>query len=70
MLYHLDRNCPLRIICDAGEAGLRGVLQQEQNNELKPIFFASRFLTDLTPNPQKSKNELESLAVVWAVECF
>ena len=58
----------MRIICDASKAGLGAVLQQEENDEWKPISFASRFLTDL--ETKHSINEIELLAIVWAVEYF
>ena len=46
-LTHFNRNKEIRIICDASKQGLGAVLQQKQNeNEWKPICFASRFLTD------------------------
>ena len=68
MLNHFNRICLLRIICDASKAGLGAVLQQEENNVWKPIRFALRFLTDL--ETKYSINELELLAIVWAVEYF
>ena len=46
-LTHFKRDSPIRIICDASKKGLGAVLQQQQNNqEWKPVSFASRFLTD------------------------
>ena len=62
MLNHFERQCPVRIICDARQSGLRAVLQQEENNEWKPISFASRFLTGL--ESKQSINEPEFLALV------
>ena len=38
-----ERDCPLRVICDASKAGLGAVLQRNINNEWKPFCFASRF---------------------------
>ena len=68
-LTHFKRNFPVRIICDASKKGLGAVLQQQQNNQdWKPVSFASRFLTDI--EAKYSINELELLAVVWAVEHF
>ena len=46
MLKYFKRQGP-RIICDASKSGLGAVLQQEENNEWKPISFASRFITEL-----------------------
>ena len=43
-LTHFKRNKKLRIICDASRQGLGAVLQQQQDNqEWKPVSFASRF---------------------------
>ena len=68
-LTQFERNNPVRIICDATKKGLGAVLQQQQNNQdWKPMSFASRFLTDF--EAKYSINELELLAVVWAVEHF
>ena len=62
-LTHFKRNKPLRIICDASKQGLGAVLHYCEENEWKPIFYASRFLTEL--ETKNSINELELLAVVW-----
>ena len=46
-LSHFKRNQEIRVVCDASKNALGAVLQQKQsNNERRPIFFASRFLTD------------------------
>ena len=68
MLNHFKRNCPLRIICDANKAGSGAVLDRQENEEWKPISFASRFLTEL--ESKYSINELELLAIVWLVHYF
>ena len=68
---HFKRSSPIRIICDASKAGLGAVLQQtDENNEnnWRPIHFASRFLTPL--ESKYSINELELLAIVWAIQHF
>ena len=66
-LSHFKRNQEIRIICDASKQGLGAVLQQSQSNgEWKPICFASRSLTNF--EAKYSINELEFLAIVWAVE--
>ena len=67
-LTHFKRNRTLRIICDASRQGLGAVLQQNEENSWKPIAYASRFLTEF--ESKYSINELELLAVVWAVEHF
>ena len=68
-LSHFKRNQEIRIICDTSKSGLGAVLQQkESNNEWRPICFASLFLTNF--ETKYSINELELLAIVWAVEHF
>ena len=68
-LSHFERNQEIRIICDASKQGLGTVLQQSQcNGEWKPICFASRYLTKF--EAKYSINELELLAIFWAVERF
>ena len=68
-LSHFKRNNETRIFCDASKQGLGPVLQQRQKTgEWKPTCFASRFLTDF--EMKYSINELELLAIVWAIEHF
>ena len=68
-LSHFKRNQELRKSCDASKQGLGAVLQQSQNNdEWKQICIASRFSTDF--EAKYSIEELELLAIVWAVEHF
>ena len=50
-LSHFKKHQEFRITCDASKKGLGAVLQQKQNNnEWRPIFFASRFLPDSKQN--------------------
>ena len=65
---HFKKSENIRIICDASKAGLGAVLQQQDEIGWRPKHFASRFLTPLEEN--YSINELELLAVVWAIEHF
>ena len=68
-MTNFKRNKKLRIICDASKQGLGAKLQQQQDNqEWKPVSFASRFVTNF--EAKYSINELELLAVVWAIEHF
>ena len=67
-LKHFKRDLPLRIICDASREGLGAMLQQEQEEGWETTHYASRFLTEF--EQKYSINELELLAVVWAVEYF
>ena len=65
---HFRRDAPVRIICDASKEGLGAVLQQQSELGWKPICFASRFLSEF--ESKYSTNELELLAVIWAIEHF
>ena len=57
------------ITTDASTKGLGATLWQEQpDGKLKPIGFASRFLSDT--EKKYAINELELLAVVWGLEHF
>ena len=68
-LAHYNSNLPNTITTDASTKGLGATLWQEQHNgELKPIAFASRFLSDT--EKKYAINELELLAVVWGLEYF
>ena len=68
-LSHFKRNQEIRIICNASKQGSGAVLQQNQSlGEWKPICFASRFLRKF--EAIYSINELELLAIVWAVKHF
>ena len=67
-IQHFQRGLPLRIICDASKDGLGAVLQQQTKTGWQPISFASRFLAEF--EQKYSINELELLAVIWAVENF
>ena len=59
----------MRIVCDACHEGLGAILMQKNDNEdWEPISCASRFLTNY--EQKYSTNELELLAIVWAVEHF
>ena len=56
-LTHFKTDKKLRIICNASKQGLGAVLQQQQNNqEWKPVTFASRLLTNF--ESKFSNNEL------------
>ena len=62
------QNQPMRTVCDASRKGLNAVLQQKREKGGKANNFPSRVLT--TFEQKYSINELELLAVVWAVENF
>ena len=67
-IQYFQRGLPLRIICDASRDGLGAVLQQQTQTGWQPISFASRFLAEF--EQKYSINELELVAVIWAVENF
>ena len=68
-LAHYNSDYPNIITTDASTKGLRAMLWQEQpNGTLKPIGFASRFLSDT--EKEYAINELELLAVVRGSEHF
>ena len=68
-LSHFNRENKLRIICDASHQGLGALLLQEKGQkEWELISCASRYLSNY--EMKYSTNELELLAIVWAVEHF
>ena len=68
-LVHYNSDYPNIITTDARTKGLGATLWQEQpDGKLKPIGFASRFLSD--SETKYALNELELLAVVWGLEHF
>ena len=68
-IHYYDPKMATRVKCDASHSGLGATLEQQKaEGEWVPIAFASRYL-----NIQEKKyltNELELLAVVWAVDRF
>ena len=68
-LSHFNRLNKLRILCDASHEGLGALLMQKnEKNEWELLSCASRCLSDY--ETRYSTNELELLAIVWAVEHF
>ena len=68
-LAHYNSDYPNIITTDASTKGLGTTLWQEQpDGKLKPIGFASRFLSDT--EKKYAINELELSAVVWGLEHF
>ena len=55
-----------RLNGDASKKGLGACLEQKHGHIWKPVAYASRFLNKL--EERFSTNELESLAIVWALE--
>ena len=65
---HFDINKETRVKCDISRKGLGAALEQKHNSIWKPDAYASRFLNKL--EERYSTNELELLAIVWALEHF
>ena len=69
LLNYYDPAKQSRVKCDASHSGLGATLEQwSHQNDWIPIAFASRYLN--TQEKKYSTNELELLAVVWAVDRF
>ena len=67
-LYY-DPSKQTRVKCDASHSGLGATLDQWSDpDEWVPIAFASRYLN--SQEIKYSTNELELLAVIWAVDRF
>ena len=67
-LAHFDPKKDNFITTDACNTGLGATLWQEENENFRPIAFASRFLTDC--ERKYAINELELLGVLWGLEYF
>lgn len=67
-LAYFDPKAPTRIVADASPVGLGAVLIQTQNGVDKPIYYASRSLSDV--ERRYSQTEKEALALVWSCERF
>ena len=65
---HFDINKDTRIESDASKKGLVACLEQKHGHIWKPVAYASRFLNKL--EERYSTNELDLLAIVWALEHF
>ena len=65
---HFDTTKQTQLKCDASATGLGKTIEQKHNNIWHTIALASKFLTD--HELRYSTNELELLAVIWALEHF
>ena len=65
---HFDTTKETRIKCDASNKGLKASIERKHDNVWHTIVFANGFSNN---NENRcSTNELELLAVVWAVKHF
>ena len=68
-IAHYAKDKDNMVTTDASKTGLRFTLWQKQDNgDIKPIAYGSRYLNDTEKN--YSIGELELLAVVWGLEKF
>ena len=67
MAYY-NRELETKIIVDASPIGLGAILVQKHGDHFKPVYYASRTLTDV--EKKYSQTEKEALAVVWGCERF
>ncbi|KFD64241.1 LOW QUALITY PROTEIN: hypothetical protein M514_23525 [Trichuris suis] len=65
VLQHFREDWPIELHCDASKEGLGAVLIQSKNGQEHVIAYFSRMLT-MTEEKYHS-NELECLAIVWAL---
>ena len=68
VLRQLDANLPFTIATDASACALGAVLMQGDEDDQRPIEYASRLLTGAERN--YSATDREALAVVWALDNF
>ncbi|OXA47645.1 Retrovirus-related Pol polyprotein from transposon opus [Folsomia candida] len=69
MLHGLDYNLPIYVRTDSSDIGLGAVLVQYFNGKERPIYFASKSLSDCDKKLPGSADK-ECLAIVWAINKF
>ena len=67
-LQHYGPSKPTKVSADASKFGIGGVLLQKDKEGWKPVFYASRSLTET--EQRYAQIEKEALAMTWACERF
>ena len=67
-LQHYSPNKPTKVSADASTYGIGGVLLQKDQEGWKPVFYASRSLTET--EQRYAQIEKEALAMTWCCERF
>nr|GEW09448.1 reverse transcriptase domain-containing protein [Tanacetum cinerariifolium] len=63
-----DWDMPFKLMCDASDFAIGAVLGQHQDRHFRPIYYASKTMTEVESNYTTTKKEM--LAVVYAFEKF
>ena len=68
VMCHFDPSVETQLKVDASPFGLGAVMLQGSGDDIHPVAYASRTLTDV--ERRYSQTEREALAVVWRVSGF
>lgn len=68
VLAHYSAEKPTKVSADASSYGIGGALFQKEGTEWKPVFYASRSLSET--EKRYAQVEKETLAVTWCCEKF
>lgn len=67
-LAYFDKSAKTKVVTDASPVGIGAILIQEKDGIDRPVYYASRSLTQV--ERRYSQTEREALAIVWACERF